>query len=148
MTAALLSTAAVEHRKRMLPLQDPASVLSLLDIHRETLHTLSPLSCLRRSKIYSFVFGLVVLFLITASYVLSSERKAFLITSSPYHTIKHGTMLFNLSSTKDSAHIGQVVQRILSNLEFKPRKLPDLGMLVRSEPHVSAPSLGFGKMET
>ncbi|XP_026771069.3 carbohydrate sulfotransferase 15 isoform X1 [Pangasianodon hypophthalmus] len=133
----LLSTVAEEHHKRMLPLQqDPASVLSLLDIHRETLHTLSPLSCLRRSKIYSFVFGLLVLFLIMASYVLSSERKAFLITSSPYHTIKHRTMLFNLSSTKDSAHIGQVVQRILSNLEFKPRKLPDLGMLVHSEPHM------------
>ncbi|XP_060795201.1 carbohydrate sulfotransferase 15 isoform X2 [Neoarius graeffei] len=133
----LLNTVVEEHRKRMLPLQNSAaSVLSLMEVPREVLHTLGPLSWLRRPKIYSFIFGLTVLFLIMASYVLSSERKTFLINSSPYHTVNHGTLFFNLSSTKDSAHIAQVMHRILSNLEFIPRKLPDSGMLLHSEPHM------------
>ncbi|KAK3529386.1 hypothetical protein QTP70_029773 [Hemibagrus guttatus] len=129
---ALLNTVAEEHRSRMQQ-ESSASVFSLLEVHRETF---CPISCLRRPRIYSFIFGLVVLFLIMASYVLSSEGKAFLITSSPYHSVKHGTLLFNLSSDKDSAHISQVLHRILSNLAFRPRKLPDLGMLVRSETHM------------
>ncbi|XP_060749606.1 carbohydrate sulfotransferase 15-like isoform X2 [Tachysurus vachellii] len=130
----LLSTVAEEYRKRM---QDSSrGVLSFLEVHRETLHTLPLISCFRRPRIYSFIFGLAVLFLIMASYVLSSEKKAFLIPSSPYRSVKHGTLLFNLSSAQDSAHIVQVLRRILSHLEFNPRKLPDLGKLIRSETHM------------
>ncbi|KAI5606708.1 carbohydrate sulfotransferase 15, partial [Silurus asotus] len=116
--------------------QDSVSVLSLLEVHRETQQTFAPLSCIRRSKVYSFVFGLTILFVIMASYVLSSERKTFLITSSPYHTMHKGAPLFNFSSTKDSTHISQVLHRILSNLDFNPRRIPDLRTLVHNEPHM------------
>ncbi|KAF5889506.1 carbohydrate sulfotransferase 15, partial [Clarias magur] len=111
---------------------DSAGVSSLLGVHRESLQTLS---CLRRSRVYSFVFGLTVLFLVMASYVLSSERKAFLVPSPLYHTLSHGALLSNLSSTQDSAHIAQVLHRILSKLEFKSRRKPDPAALVQSEPH-------------
>ncbi|KAL7856439.1 hypothetical protein SRHO_G00153380 [Serrasalmus rhombeus] len=138
----LLSSAAEEYHKRPLPLQldyAPLGVFAVLEVQRELQRPWTPMSCLRRPKVYSFIFGLTVIFLIMASYVLSSERKGLLLTPSPYHadsSLNLGTLPFNFSSNKDHGHITQVLHQILSKVEFSPRKLPDLRMLVHSEPHM------------
>ncbi|XP_062858807.1 carbohydrate sulfotransferase 15 [Trichomycterus rosablanca] len=132
----LLSSETDKHQRKTRPGQlDFAGVFALLELHRDPQHPSTPLSFLRRPNIYSFVFGFVVLFLIMASYVLSSESKTFYITASPYHTMKPGTGE-RFSSSKDSAHMSQVVQRILSNVEFTSRKLPDVRTLEQSEAHM------------
>ncbi|KAI4890553.1 hypothetical protein NFI96_029507 [Prochilodus magdalenae] len=116
----------------------PLGVFAVLEVQRELHRPWTPLSCLRRTKLYSFIFGLAVIFLIMASYVLSNERKGLLLTPSPYHadsSLNLGTLPFNYSS-KDPAHMAQVLSQILSKVEFSPRKLPDLKMLVHSEPHM------------
>ncbi|XP_036427748.1 carbohydrate sulfotransferase 15-like [Colossoma macropomum] len=138
----LLSSAAEEYRKRPLPLQldyAPLGVFAVLEVQRELQRPWTPMSCLRRPKLYGFIFGLTVIFLIMASYVLSSERKGLLLTPSPYHadsSLNLGTLPFNFSSNKDRSHITQVLRQILSKVEFSPRKVPDLRMLVHSEPHM------------
>ncbi|XP_017538105.1 carbohydrate sulfotransferase 15-like [Pygocentrus nattereri] len=138
----LLSSAAEEYHKRPLPLQldyAPLGVFAVLEVQRELQRPWTPMSCLRRPKVYSFIFGLTIIFFIMASYVLSSERKGLLLTPSPYHadsSLNLGTLPFNFSSNKDHGHITQVLHQILSKVEFSPRKLPDLRMLVHSEPHM------------
>ncbi|KAL7869776.1 hypothetical protein AOLI_G00137640 [Acnodon oligacanthus] len=138
----LLSPAAEEYHKRPLPLQldyAPLGVFAVLEVQRELQRPWTPMSCLRRPKLYSFIFGLTVIFLIMASYVLSSERKGLLLTPSPYHadsSLNLGTLPFNFSSNKDHSHITQVLHQILSKVEFSPRKVPHLRMLVHSEPHM------------
>ncbi|XP_066520738.1 carbohydrate sulfotransferase 15-like [Hoplias malabaricus] len=137
-----LHSAAEEYSRKPLPLQldyAPLGVLAVLEVQRELHRPWTPLSCLRRPRIYSFVFGLTVMFLIMASYVLSTERKALLLTPSPYHadpSLTPGTLLFNLSSDGDRTQIRQVLHHILSKVDFSPRKLPDLRTLVHSEPHM------------
>ncbi|TTC29616.1 Carbohydrate sulfotransferase 15 [Bagarius yarrelli] len=81
-----------------------------------------------RRGIYSFVLVLAVVFLISASYMLSSDSVFFFLTSPPYHR----TLPFNLSTSEDSAHIVQVLHRIHNNLQFIPRKVPDRDTLIHS----------------
>uniref|UniRef100_A0A3B1IZJ1 Sulfotransferase n=1 Tax=Astyanax mexicanus TaxID=7994 RepID=A0A3B1IZJ1_ASTMX len=139
----LLSSEAEEYRKRPLPLQldyAPLGVFAVLEVERELQHPrATPLSFLRRPRLYSFIFGLAVIFLIMASYVLSSERKGLLLTPSPYHadpSLNPSTLPFNVSSNRDHAHMTEMLHQIVSRVDFSPRKLPDLRTLVHSEPHM------------
>ncbi len=140
----LLGSAVDDYRKRPLLLQvddTPMNLFAVLEVKRELPRRWSTLGCFRKIRLYSFLFGLAVMFLIMASYILTGDKKGLLLTPSPYHfssLVSPGTFAFNLSSVKDYAHIKLVVKSITSKVEFRSsRQLPELKALVNSEPHVS-----------
>ncbi|XP_018604895.1 carbohydrate sulfotransferase 15-like isoform X2 [Scleropages formosus] len=98
------------------------------------------LRCFRRVRLYGFLFGLMVTFLIMAVYILTGERKGLLLTPSPYH---FGSLInsspYNLSFSKDYSSIKQVVKSIVSKVEFSSRQVPDRKGLLYSEPQVKNP---------
>lgn len=141
----LLGSAAEDYRKRPLLLQvddAPMNLFAVLEVKREPPQRWGALAGFRRIRIYSFLFGLAVMFFITASYILTGDKKGLLLTPSPYHfsaLVSSGPLTFNLSASKDDAHIKEVVRSIASKVKFgSSRQLPDLKALVNSEPHVSS----------
>uniref|UniRef100_H3DQ19 Sulfotransferase n=1 Tax=Tetraodon nigroviridis TaxID=99883 RepID=H3DQ19_TETNG len=118
----------------------PLNLFAVLEVKREPPQRWGTLGGVRRIRIYSFLFGLAVMFFITASYILTGDKKGLLLTPSPYHfstLVSPGTLTFNLSAAKDDAHIKEVVRSITSKVEFgSSRHLPDLKALVNSEPHM------------
>lgn len=140
----LLGSTVDDYRKRPLLLQvddTPMNLFAVLQVKREPPRRWSTLGCFRKIRLYSFLFGLAVMFFIMASYILTGDKKGLLLTPSPYHfstLVSPGPFAFNLSSVKDYAHIKLVVKSITSKVEFRSsRQLPDLKALVNSEPHVS-----------
>lgn len=141
----LLGSVADDYRKRPQLLQvdnTPMNLFAVLEVKREPPQRWGSLGGVRRIRIYSFLFGLAVMFFITASYILTGDKKGLLLTPSPYHfssLVSLGPLTLNLSAVKDDAHIKEVVRSILSKVEFGSRRhLPDLKALVNSEPHVSS----------
>lgn len=141
----LLGSLLEDYRKRPLLLQvddTPMNLFAVLEVKRESPRRWSTLGCLRKVKLYSFLFGLAVMFLIMASYILTGDKKGLLLTPSPYHftsLVNPAPFPFNLSSVKDYANIKLVVKTITSKVEFSStRQLPDLKALINSEPHVSS----------
>lgn len=146
----LLGSAVDDYRKRPLLLQvddTPMNLFAVLEVKREPPQRWGALGGVRRIRIYSFLFGLAVMFFITASYILTGDKKGLLLTPSPYHfstLVSPGPLTFNLSAVKDDAHIKEVVRSITSKVEFgSSRHLPDLKALVNSEPHVSSQTCRF-----
>lgn len=140
----LLGTAMEDYRKRPLLLQvddTPMNLFAVLEVKREIPRRWSTLGCFRKIRLYSFLFGLAVMFLIMASYILTGDKKGLLLTPSPYHVsslVSPGPFAFNLSSIKDYTHIKLVVKSITSKVEFRSsRQVPGLKALINSEPHVS-----------
>lgn len=144
----LLGSVADDYRKRPLLLQvddAPMNLFAVLEVKREPPQRWGSLGGVRRVRVYSFLFGLAVMFFITASYILTGDKKGLLLTPSPYHfstLVSPGPLTLNLSAVKDDAHIKEVVRSITSKVEFGgvSRHLPDLKALVNSEPHVSSPT--------
>lgn len=144
----LLGSTVDDYRKRPLLLQvddTPMNLFAVLEVKRELPRRWSTLGCFRKIRLYTFLFGLAVMFLIMASYILTGDKKGLLLTPSPYHfssLVSPGPFAFNLSSVKDYAHIKLVVKSITSKVEFRSsRQLPELKSLVNSEPHVSKHSI-------
>lgn len=140
----LLGSTVEDYRKRPLLLQvdeTPMNLFAVLEVKRDLPRRWSNLGWFRKIRVYSFLFGLAVMFLITASYILTGDKKGLLLTPSPYHfssLVSPGPLTFNLSSVKDYIHIKMVVKSIASKVEFQSsRQLPELKALVKSEPHVS-----------
>ncbi|XP_031668970.1 carbohydrate sulfotransferase 15 [Oncorhynchus kisutch] len=155
----LLGSSMEDYRKRPPKPQvddSPMSLFAVLEVKRHPLHLHGPcprctlgcgtstLTCFRKVKLYSFLFGLAVMFLIMASYILTGDKKGLLLTPSPYHfsTVPNsgsGTGLypFNVSSAKDYATVKLVVKNIASKVEFSTtRQLPEREALMHSEPHM------------
>lgn len=140
----LLGSTVEDYRKRPLLLQvdeTPMNLFAVLEVKRDLPRRWNNLGWFRKIRVYSFLFGLAVMFLITASYILTGDKKGLLLTPSPYHfssLVSPGPLTFNLSSVKDYIHIKMVVKSIASKVEFQSsRQLPELKALVKSEPHVS-----------
>ncbi|XP_052372100.1 carbohydrate sulfotransferase 15-like isoform X1 [Oncorhynchus keta] len=155
----LLGSSMEDYRKRPLKPQaddSPMSLFAVLEVKRDPLHLHGPwprctlgcgtstLTCFRKVKLYSFLFGLAVMFLIVASYILTGDKKGLLLTPSPYHfsTVPNsgsgtGPYPFNVSSAKDYATVKLVVKSIASKVEFSTtRQLPEREALMHSEPHM------------
>ncbi|XP_028332970.1 carbohydrate sulfotransferase 15 [Gouania willdenowi] len=139
----LLGSTVDDYHKRPLLLQvdeTPLNLFAVLEVKRELPKRWSTLSYLRRNRLYSFLFGLAVMFLIMASYILTGDKKGLLLTPSPYHftsLVSPGPFAFNISSFKDYAHIKVVVKSIMAKVEFgSSRQLPERKTLVQSEPHM------------
>ncbi|KAG9346069.1 hypothetical protein JZ751_007886, partial [Albula glossodonta] len=117
----------------------PMNLFAVLEVKRDPHRRWSALICFRKARLYGFFFGLMVMFLIMASYVLTGDKKGLLLTPSPYHfttLVNPGPLTFNLSSAKDYANIKLVVKTIASKVEFSPRPVPSRKDLVHSEPHM------------
>lgn len=131
----------IRERPLLLQVEDsPMNLFALLEVKREHQRRWSALACFRRARLYGFFFGLTVMFLVMASYILTGDKKRLLLTPSPYHfstLVNPGPFPFNLSSAKDYANIKMVVKTIASKVVFSSRLIPDRKDLVYSEPHVS-----------
>ncbi|KAG9341850.1 hypothetical protein JZ751_018574 [Albula glossodonta] len=136
----LLSSVTEDHRKRSLQFTvGPMDPLAVLEANRDQLRRWGVLACFRKAKLYSFLFVLTVMFLITASYILTGEKKGLLLTPSPYRIrsiVSPGQFSFNLTSARDYANIKLVVKTIVSKVEFSSRHVPELKDLVHHEPHM------------
>lgn len=140
----LLGSVLDDYRKRPLLLQvdnTPMNLFAVLEVKRELPRRLSGINGFRKIRVYSFLFGLVVMFFIMASYVLTGDNKGLILTPSPYQfggLVSPGPFVLNLSSVKDYAHMKLVVKSIEDKVEFSgSRHKPELKALVNSEPHVS-----------
>lgn len=141
----LLGSTVDNYHKRPLLLQvdnTPMNLFAVLEVKRDPTRRSSTAGC--KIRLYGFLFGLAIMFLIMASYVLTGDKKGLLLTPSPYHfngLVSPGPFAFNLSSVRDYAHIKLVVKSIKSKVVFRSnRQLPELKALMRSDPHVSKTS--------
>lgn len=142
----LLGTASDEYRKRPLLLQVDSTLTNLFAIlevsKQETPKRWNNLSLnnLRQIRVCSFLFGLAVMFLIMASYVLTGDKRGLILTPSPYQfgaLVSPGPFAVNLSALRDYEHIKLVVKSIEAKVEFSSkRRKPKLKELVNSEPHL------------
>ncbi|XP_058477786.1 carbohydrate sulfotransferase 15 [Solea solea] len=139
----LLGSAVDDYRKRPLLLQVedvPMNPFAVMEVKRELLRSWTTQSYFSKIRLYSFIVGLVVTFLIMTSYLLTGDKKGLFLTPSPYHyssLVSPGPFAFNLSSVKDHAHLKLVVKSITSKLDFhRSRQIPDVKALVNSEPHM------------
>ncbi|KAF7204198.1 transcript variant X3 [Nothobranchius furzeri] len=137
----LLGSTVNDYNKRPLLLQvdsAPMNLFAILEVKRELPKRWSNATC--KIRLYSFLFGLAIMFVIMASYILTGDKKGLLLTPSPYHfssLVSPGPFAFNLSSVKDYAHIKLVVKSITSKVEFRSsRQIPALKALVQSDPHM------------
>lgn len=97
------------------------------------------LTSVRKIKILSFLFGLMVTVLIMASYILTRDQKGLFLTPSPYHfTVVSHPVQLNLSSTTDYTVVREVVKSIMTKVDFSSRRVPDLGEVREKEPNVCA----------
>lgn len=99
------------------------------------------LRSVRKIKILSFLFGLMVTVLIMASYILTRDQKGLFLTPSPYHlTVEsHPAQLpLNLSFTTDYTVVREVVRSIVAKVDFSQRRVPDLRQVREKEPNVCA----------
>nr|XP_057918696.1 carbohydrate sulfotransferase 15-like [Doryrhamphus excisus]XP_057918697.1 carbohydrate sulfotransferase 15-like [Doryrhamphus excisus]XP_057918698.1 carbohydrate sulfotransferase 15-like [Doryrhamphus excisus]XP_057918699.1 carbohydrate sulfotransferase 15-like [Doryrhamphus excisus]XP_057918700.1 carbohydrate sulfotransferase 15-like [Doryrhamphus excisus]XP_057918701.1 carbohydrate sulfotransferase 15-like [Doryrhamphus excisus]XP_057918702.1 carbohydrate sulfotransferase 15-like [Doryr len=139
----LLGSPGEDYRKRPLLLQvdeAPVNLFAILEVKQELPRRWSTLGGFCKIRLYGVFFGVAVMFLIMASYVLMGDKKGLLLTPSPYHIsglASPGPSAFNVSSVKDYAHVQLVVKSIVSKVEFRSgRRLPELQVLAHSEQHM------------
>lgn len=82
-------------------------------------------------KVVSFLVALTMMFIIMASYILTSDRTGLLITPPPYQS-RHAVVptstaatAAEVSSEKNLIDMKLLVKLIGSKLEYTPRKVPD-----------------------
>lgn len=111
-----------------------------------------------RGRRCSLAFGLVIMTLVMASYVLSGARQELLLAASfrhgppdgesPGHAKEqqHPPAAGNLSAAKDAPKdapgLRLVIESIAARVAFTARQLPSPEDLRRQEPHVSSLPLG------
>lgn len=99
------------------------------------------LSSLWQMRVYSFLFGLAVMFLIMASYVLTGDRRGLVWAPAPCQfggLVSPGpSFTVNVSTLKDYEQMKVVVKSIEAKVEFsRKRRKPKMTDLVDSEPHM------------
>lgn len=119
------------------------SVLTIIEYSREQNQAWSPwtLGSVRKIKIISFIFGLIVTVLIMASYILTRDQKGLFLTPSPYHltVISHPAQLtLNLNITTDYTAVREIVRSIVARVDFRRRIVPELRELREKETQVRA----------
>ncbi|XP_036121259.1 carbohydrate sulfotransferase 15 [Molossus molossus] len=131
------------------------NLLAVLQVRAEGDESWGGLLRFRKGKRCSLVFGLVIMTLVTASYVLSGAHQELLIAS-PFHygafssspgagdgehpgdmkEHHHQPSVNNTSYVKDYPSVKLIIDSITARLEFTPRQLPDRDDLRRQEPHM------------
>ncbi|KAK7918722.1 hypothetical protein WMY93_010006 [Mugilogobius chulae] len=139
------NTASWARRRRItangpLLLQVDSSLLNLfsvLEVSRETKpKKWSALNGLRQIRVCSFLFGLAVMFLIMASYVLAGDKRGLILAQSGFQF--GGGYAVNVSALRDYERMKLVVKSIQAKVEFSGRRRkPKLKDLIDQEPHNS-----------
>ncbi|XP_059376185.1 carbohydrate sulfotransferase 15 [Carassius carassius] len=116
-------------------------VLTIIENNRAQHQTWGPwtLRSVRKIKILSFLFGLMVTVVIMASYILTRDQKGLFLTPSPYHlTVEsHPAQLpLNLSFATDYTVVREVVRSIVARVDFSQRRVPDLREVRKKEPNI------------
>ena len=133
------------------------NLLAVLEVRAEGSESWGGLLRFRKGKRCSLVFGLIIMTLVMASYILSGAHQELLI-SSPFHygpfpsnpgwldgenpaearEPHHQPSVSNISYVKDYASIKLVISSITARIEFTTRQLPDTEDLKKQESHVSS----------
>ncbi|KAK1905008.1 Carbohydrate sulfotransferase 15 [Dissostichus eleginoides] len=91
--------------------------------------SLRNLKSISKVKVFSFLMGLTLTFLVTASYILTWDRKGLLQTPSTYQlrpvVILTSTAAAEAPSGNNLIDMKLLAKNISSKLEYTPRKVPD-----------------------
>lgn len=132
------------------------NLLAVLEVRAEGNESWGGLLRFRKGKRCSLVFGLIIMTLVMASYLLSGAHQELLI-SSPFHygafpsnpslmdgespsdgtEHHHQPSVTNVSYVKDYPSIQFIINSITARIEFTTRQLPDIEDLKKQESHVS-----------
>ncbi|XP_028585843.1 carbohydrate sulfotransferase 15 [Podarcis muralis] len=131
------------------------NLLAVLEVRTYHSESWTGLFCLKKGKLCSLMFGLLIMMLVMASYILTGAKRGLLLmqpalrygafTSSSnlmdneslcdmkdhYQTSK-----MNISYAKDYPSIKVIIDTITTNIEFITRHLPDLEDLKKQEMHM------------
>ncbi|XP_057362426.1 carbohydrate sulfotransferase 15 isoform X2 [Manis pentadactyla] len=133
----------------------PMNLLAVLEVRAEGHESWARLLRFKRGKRCSLVFGLMIMTLVMASYILSGAHQELLI-SSPFHygafssnpsvmdgenpsdpkQHHHQPSVNNISYVKDYPGMKLIINSITARIEFTTRQLPDIGDLKRQELHM------------
>uniref|UniRef100_UPI003AAD7091 carbohydrate sulfotransferase 15-like n=1 Tax=Centroberyx gerrardi TaxID=166262 RepID=UPI003AAD7091 len=104
------------------------------------LSLLASLRSISKVKVVSFLLGLTLMFLITASYILTWDSKGLHFTAPPLQlrpvVIPTSTVAPELSSEKNFIDMKLQVKSISSKAEYTPRKMPDEKDIIGTDSHL------------
>uniref|UniRef100_A0A8D0L979 Sulfotransferase n=1 Tax=Sphenodon punctatus TaxID=8508 RepID=A0A8D0L979_SPHPU len=128
------------------------AVLEVRTIHNESWNGFF---CLKKGRLCSLVFGLIIMTLVMASYILSGAKHGLLLIPSPFHygafasnpNLMDNESLcdlkdhyqpskINISYAKDYPSIKLIIDTITLKIEFITRESPDIEDLKKQEPHM------------
>lgn len=112
-----------------------------LDIKGFPLLCLINLTCVSKVKVVSFLLGLVLTFLIMASYLLMWDRKGLQLSALP-HPLRPVVIMTSATTAEDSLDsifidLKTLVKMINSNEQNMSRKVPDEKDVMNTDPRVS-----------
>lgn len=133
------------------------NLLAVLEVRADGNESWGGFLRFKKGKRCSLVFGLIIMTLVMASYILSGVHQELLI-SSPFHygafpsnpsltegenpsdakEHHHQSSVNNISYVKDYPSIKLIINSITSRIEFTTRQLPDIEELKKQELHVSS----------
>ncbi|XP_053244935.1 carbohydrate sulfotransferase 15 [Podarcis raffonei] len=131
------------------------NLLAVLEVRTYHSESWTGLFCLKKGKLCSLMFGLLIMMLVMASYILTGAKRGLLLmqpalrygafTSSSnlmdnesFCDMKdhYQTSKMNISYAKDYPSIKVIIDTITTNIEFITRHLPDLEDLKKQEMHM------------
>lgn len=131
-------------------------LLAVLEVRTDHSESWNGFFCLKKGKLCSLIFGLIIMTLVMASYVLTGAKHGLLLIPSPFHygaftsnpslmdneslsdmKDHYQSSKINISYVKDYPSIKLIIDTITSKIEFITRQRPDLEELRKQEPHVS-----------
>ncbi|KAM3835103.1 carbohydrate sulfotransferase 15 [Vipera latastei] len=131
------------------------NLLAVLEVRTDHNDSWAGLFCLKKGKICSLVLGLLIMMLVTASYILTGTKNGLLLMQPTLHygvftsnsnLMDNGNFCdkkehyqkskMNISYAKDYSSIKVIIDTISSHIEFIPRYPPDLEDLKKQETHM------------
>ncbi|XP_057237192.1 carbohydrate sulfotransferase 15 [Malurus melanocephalus] len=129
--------------------------LAVLEVRADHCESWNGIFCLRKGKLCSLMFGLIIMTLVMVSYMLTGAKHGLLLIPSPFHygafasnpSLMDNESLsdmkdhyqpskINISYVKDYPSIKLIIDTITSKIEFTVRQRPDLEELRKQEPHM------------
>ncbi|NWI90027.1 CHSTF sulfotransferase, partial [Pitta sordida] len=129
--------------------------LAVLEVRTDHCESWNGFFCLRKGKLCSLMFGLIIMTLVMVSYMLTGAKHGLLLIPSPFHygafasnpsLIDNESLSdmkdhyqpskMNISYVKDYPSIKLIIDAITSKIEFTTRQRPDLEELRKQEPHM------------
>uniref|UniRef100_A0A8D0BB69 Sulfotransferase n=1 Tax=Salvator merianae TaxID=96440 RepID=A0A8D0BB69_SALMN len=129
------------------------NLLAILEVRTDHSESWAGLFCLKKGKLCSLMFGLLIMMLVMASYILTGAKHSLLLMQPTLHygtftsnsnymdneslcDTKDQSSKMNISYVKDYPSIKVIIDTIASNIEFIDRRLPDMEDLKKQETHM------------